>query len=97
MKGQLCSVNVNYEAKCTEGKKGKRRTAVKMVAGLLMGILLSVLNSALLIETNKSNLFNLILISTGRNRVSWQGLELRVTGSQVQHPNHLATLPFGHF
>ena len=57
MKGQLCSVNVNYEAKCTEGKKGKRRTAVKMVAGLLMGILLNVLNSALPIDTNKSNIF----------------------------------------
>ena len=47
MKGQLCSVNVNYEAKCTEGREGKRRAAVKMVAGLLMGILLSVLNSGI--------------------------------------------------
>ena len=48
MKGNFSCVNVDYEAKCREGKVGKRNTAVRMPVSLLVGILLSLLNSALL-------------------------------------------------
>ena len=50
MKGQFCSVIVDYEARCRERKMGKRNTAVKMAASLLVGILLCLLNSAFLNE-----------------------------------------------
>ena len=50
MKGNFCCVNVDYEARCREGKVGKRNTAVKMPASLLVGILLCLLNSAFLNE-----------------------------------------------